>query len=76
MKKQPDENVWMDIKGWEHLYKVNINGEIISKKTGNNIYPHKNSFGYLVINLYKTWKENTVLKMHRILATAFIPNCS
>ena len=76
------------IKNYENLYEItedgkiiclprkkkNINGSFITKQY--ETFGHKNSKGYMVINLTsddKNIKKTNVL-IHRIVAEAFIPN--
>ena len=76
------------IKNYENLYEITDNGKVIclprKKKNINgyfitNYYEtfgHKNSKGYMVINLTsdnKNIKKKNVL-IHRLVAEAFIPN--
>lgn len=73
------EEIWEDVKGYEGLYKVSKNGliksmpkyrfnyELILKNTLNNS-------GYLVVALYGHKKSGSSLRVHRIVAQAFIPN--
>ena len=77
---------YKDVVGYEGKYMVSSIGEIISivrqteaKKQGKRILNRKvlavriNRCGYLYVNLYKNLKRKT-LTIHRIVATAFIPN--
>lgn len=66
--------VWLDIIGYENLYKVSNLGRIISFKTNKIL---KNSVsstsGYGRVNLYKEGFSKTV-EVHRIVAKHFISN--
>lgn len=69
-----------DIKGYEGLYSITIDGRIWSNFQGSNINingkwisPYTSNKGYSVVNLYK----NGVMKhklLHCILIETFIPN--
>lgn len=75
MKKYED---YIDIKGFEGLYKINRNGNIIAmpNKTHTDIIELKLcnvTGGYKAINLVKNKKQKTYL-VHRLVAEHFIPN--
>ncbi|MCS3423420.1 hypothetical protein M2403_002021 [Rahnella sp. BIGb0603] len=74
--------VWKDVVGYEGLYKVTQNGDVISmervdargiRRKERKLKPALASTGYLVLGLTKNGKsrQNTV---HRMVAEAFIPN--
>jgi hypothetical protein len=69
-----NDSEWKDIEGYEDLYMINRNGDIISKKTGNKLKYHYHKQGYLLVNLYKHWTNGKLCKVHRLLAIAFLPN--
>jgi hypothetical protein len=70
--------IWKDIKGYEGLYKISNKGNVMSLRKTNGesngmrklSYSHK---GYLIIVLSKEGKPKTH-RVHRLVATAFIPN--
>ena len=64
--------MWVDIEGYEGLYKINDAGEVINVKTGAT-KAYKLNIGYKTVQL---WKENKGINhyIHRLLAKAFIPN--
>jgi hypothetical protein len=83
-----DDEIWVDIVGYENLYQISNKGRVKSlRKTidkgkwGEVIFPEKilkqfersNIEDYLCINLYKNKKAKTH-SVHRLLAIAFIPN--
>lgn len=77
--------IFRPIKGFEGLYSVSNFGSVkrestkAKKGTGNYgksehiVKQRKNNKGYLVVDLYKDNIRNQLL-VHRIVATAFIPN--
>ena len=69
--------VTKDVVGYEGCYTVREDGYIFSKKRfacrGGIVKQTINKLGYLVVYLCKGHKAKTV-KVHRILAIAFIPN--
>jgi hypothetical protein len=74
--------IWKDIKGYEGLYAVNINGDIKSyAKTDRKgalreeriLKPQKDSNGYTRVYLIRNGQGKR-FKRHRIVAQAFIPN--
>lgn len=53
-------------------YSVTVNGKIL-KKDGQEKPQHKNRDGYQTVDLWKDGKK-TCKSVHRLVATAFIPN--
>lgn len=77
-----DDQVWRDVVGYEGLYKVTQDGDVISlervdargiRRKERKLKPATATTGYLVLGLTKNGKsrQNTV---HRMVAEAFIPN--
>jgi hypothetical protein len=60
---------FVDIIGYEGLYRINRNGDVWSCRMNRLMKPTLNSIGYLRINLNK--KQYLV---HRLLALQFLPN--
>ena len=74
--KQPEE--WKPIPGYEGLYEVSNWGRVKSYKynsDGRILSPGKNTNGYYMVNLWKDGKVK-MRTIHRLVATAFIPNPS
>ena len=67
--------IWKDIKGYEGLYEVSNTGYIKSLQFKKPFIKkfNKNHQGYLSVSLYKD-NENKLVKVHRVVAEAFIPN--
>lgn len=71
--------MFKNVKGWEGLYTVNEKGVIKSTaRNGNGFKEHimtqsTDSYGYKVVKMRNKNKVCT-LKVHRIVATAFLPN--
>lgn len=81
--------VWKDIKGWEGKYQISNLGNVKSVyRTVNYMFKGKektrriyerilkkaiNKFGYEYVNLTDNYKAKK-LKVHRLVAEAFIPN--
>ena len=63
------------IKGYEGLYEVSNTGKIKSFQRGKTrlLYPRKTPRGYLHVILSKD-KAKKDLRVHRLVASAFIPN--
>jgi hypothetical protein len=68
----PDE-IWLDVVGYEGLYKVSNLGRILSVKTRDKIMISSNTKGYRRIGLHKNG-ENTMHFVHTLVGMAFIPN--
>lgn len=62
-----------DIKGYEGIYQISDNAEVINVKTGLIKKPWVNNKGYLCIDLSKDGITKHYL-LHRLYAEAFIPN--
>ena len=62
-----------DVKGYEGRYKVNALGEVFSVKRNIKLSETIDCNGYVKFCLYKDGKTHQV-KLHRIVAEAFIPN--
>lgn len=75
LEKQPDlqGEVWMEVVGFEGLYKVSNIGRVRSGRRGTIMIPHPLKDGYLRIRLRKEGKDFSFL-VHRLVAMAFIPN--
>lgn len=78
------EEVWKDIKGYEGIYQVSNNGRIKSLERDKNNHSKKQkveakirknvlSKGYYLCLLSKNGK-NKMMRVHRLVAEAFIPN--
>lgn len=64
---------WKDIKGYEGLYSISSYGRVWSYWKKDFKCPHPDKDGYLIIGLSKDHKLKKV-KLHRLVAEAFIPN--
>ena len=67
------EEFWKDIEDYEGVYQVSSFGRVKRIKTDRILTSHKNSGGYLRVDLSK----NSVVyakSIHRLVAQAFIPN--
>lgn len=63
---------WKDVVGYKGIYKVSNTGKIINSN-GKIIKQFKDHKGYLITQLSNNKKKKTV-RVHRIVAYAFIPN--
>lgn len=73
-----NEELWKPVVGYEELYHVSNLGRIkrlIGKRSKSERFLnlHKDKAGYLVVNICKP-KFKKMMKVHRIVANAFIPN--
>lgn len=64
---------FVDIHGYEGLYKVNTRGDVLSVRSGKLLKAGKNKQGYMNVVLSKNG-ESKVHKVHRLVARTFIPN--
>lgn len=63
---------WKDIAGYEGLYRIATDGTVM-KRDGTVLKGNVNSYGYRVVSLTKN-RVKKDLKLHRLLAMAFIEN--
>lgn len=73
MKDESTRVYWKDVVGYEGLYKVSNTGDIFSTLLQRKKKPSTTELGYLVVTLRKD-KVSKLVKVHRLVATAFIPN--
>lgn len=64
---------FVDIRGYEGLYKLDSHGNIYSVKRSKLLRPGCNKQGYNTVVLCKEGKEKS-FKVHRLVAITFIPN--
>lgn len=70
-------NKKVKIKGFENLYEINDDGEIIRLSTNQKSYGHISKKGYMRFELVKTENGKRIRKtisVHRLVAETFIPN--
>jgi len=65
--------MWADVVGYEGIYKVNERGDIWSCVSKRLRKTRIDRYGYVIVSLYKSRNSKTAL-VHRIVASAFIPN--
>ena len=75
MQKEIDmEKVIRPVQGYEGHYEVDAAGNVYSVKRGRNLLVKRiNPSGYEVVTLCKNGVQKT-MRVHRIVASAFIPN--
>lgn len=66
-------NQFLDVKGYEGLYKISTNGKVYSLKRKKIKRTDTNRNGYESVNLFKNGRGKHFL-VHRLVAQAFIPN--
>lgn len=79
--------VWKDIEGYEGIYQVSNFGNVrsldrivqyidgrIARFKGITRKPVKNQDGYLAVVLAKNRNEAKTVRIHRLVAAAFVPN--
>jgi hypothetical protein len=64
---------WKDVEGWDGIYSVSDTGKIRNNKTGKLRKFRKEKLGYLSVDLWNNMYMKR-LKIHRLVALAFIPN--
>ena len=73
MNNMESNIIWKEIEGWEGYYLVNNLGDILRKGRNKKRKFSKDKDGYSMVLLSKNNNRKT-LKVHRIVAKAFIPN--
>jgi len=76
-----EKEIWKDVEGYDGFYKVSSNGNVMSngnycdgrKYKPKVLIPNIDIHGYKYVTLYKDGKTKSV-KIHRLVAEAFIPN--
>ena len=63
--------MWKQLR--DSFYEINTQGTVRNSKTKKEIKPRKEKDGYLIINLWSTFKGKT-LKVHRLVAECFLEN--
>ena len=65
--------VWKDVQGYEGLYKVSNLGNVYSVKSQKILKAQFSYDGHATVGFYKNRKFK-LYSIHRLVATAFIPN--
>jgi len=66
-------NGFVDIKGYEGLYKINILGDVWGVKYKKFRKPYLDRYGYKIVELCKNGKVK-MKTLHRLIMIHFIPN--
>lgn len=64
---------WKNVIGYEGLYEVSNKGNVRNVRRNTLLRLTKTNYGYIQVSLYKNGIR-TGLKVHRLVAEAFIPN--
>lgn len=77
MPETPSTERWEWIPGYEGIYKISDQGRVYSVRRPNTkgglLRPRKDKNGYVTVMLYSNG-EKINKKIHRLVATVFIPN--
>lgn len=71
--------IWKDIEGYEGFYQVSNHGNVKSLPNKRYLEPRilskiKDAYGYHYVGLHKPCIKMKNIKVHRLVANAFIPN--
>lgn len=64
---------WKQIEGYENYF-VSNTGLVINTKSGRLLKPKNTYDGYCEIRLYKDKDNSKCVRVHRLVALAFVPN--
>jgi len=64
--------VWMDVPGYEGLYRVSNMGRVLGLRKNTMLKPQSRRHGYLCVWLYKDGKTEQ-MSVHRLVASVFCP---
>lgn len=67
------DEIWIDIADFEGIYKISNKGRIKNTIRNNNLKYFINKQGYVIVKLSKNGVRY-YLRVHRLVAQAFIPN--
>lgn len=73
-KNFQDEEIWKEIEGFEGLYAVSNKGRIRNIRTGRILKYGIDGMGYPFVLLCKANSKPKNIKVHKLVAQAFIPN--
>ena len=73
MGKYSQNELWLPIAEWEDKYEVSNKGCVRNLQSGVFLKPRKDKNGYLLLSLWGRGAKTDV-KVHRVVANAFIPN--
>lgn len=65
---------WRDIEGFEGKYEVSNEGKVRNLNTGQILKSYETKDGYFIHRLSKGRRGGKTVKVHRLVAIAFIPN--
>ncbi len=68
------EEIWKDIPGYEGLYLINPNGEILSLRSGKVRKSTNSGNGYRKISLSGIDHKKSQFLIHRLVTMVFLPN--
>lgn len=71
------EEIWKQVRGYEGRYEVSNLGRVRSfaqSKKGKIISGSLSKKGYVMVKLYNGFRAKKTCPVHRLVATAFIPN--
>lgn len=63
--------IWVPVIGYDHRYAVSNYGRVAGEK--GLLKPYDNGYGYLIVEFRRDGKRKH-LRVHRLVAEAFIPN--
>lgn len=69
-----DSLKWLPVVGYEGLYEVSERGDVYSIKSGRTLTPWDSGNGYFRVELFDKSHKSKQVHVHRIVASAFIPN--
>lgn len=70
------EEIWKDVIGYENYYQISNLGRVRSTwfKTPKILKQYTRKYGYKTVDLNKPGEKRKLARVHRLVATAFLPN--
>lgn len=66
--------IWLPIENYEGIYEVSSEGEVRYIRTGNILHNKPKKTGYIEVLLYKKGQPRKHVRVHKLIAQAFLPN--
>ena len=79
--RSSDHEIWKEAKGFEGMCMVSSKGHVIARRNlkvsmtpWTSVDPYPDNNGYMMVHLARPDGSNELVRIHRLVAEAFIPN--